>query len=494
MSLTHACIYTVHCRKTTSQALKEAEEHGNAISHANSALRDASATSTARMQTISEALRIAGEKAANARADADAAEARASSLATQLKSFKAALDETKRTCESIRTEHDDISSAARDLEGRLLQTESELNRIQKQKAKGDDDRDTMCEELQDLKQTEKMLKDYLDKRDDELLKLKKTLVEREGIEQARQERTERLDNELRNSRSMLVEMTSAAAEAESTTVELQDTISALQRENESLHKRIDETIDAAAKERTKLHEALAEAENEAQKLRLKTAADDEELQKVTLDKISSEKEVLQLKNRLNNVERRLAEVSAVGVLSPSDAISDVSSIQTDFTSSTMSSSYEYKTPAGKKSSGVSSQSSSQDGFSIPKLKSVTPKVASSSLLMMVSKETDDRSMTIAITASASQHTNNRSITAATSTSQHTNSSSRRSNTGTRPATAKCSICFKAPYGIMKSCQCGKPGCDMRAHATCIAGKKPLPSLSHPGTPAPSLPAILCKKR
>ena len=58
------------------------------MSHANSALRDASAVSSARLETLSEALRIAGEKAANARADADAAEARAASLSNQLKTFQ----------------------------------------------------------------------------------------------------------------------------------------------------------------------------------------------------------------------------------------------------------------------------------------------------------------------------------------------------------------------------------------------------------------------
>lgn len=56
---------------------------------------------------------------------------------------------------------------------------------------------------------------------------------------------------------------------------------------------------------------------------------------------------------------------------------------------------------------------------------------------------------------------------------------------------KCSICFKDAVGLMKKCQCGKPDCAFRAHATCINKIKAGPSVSHPGTPAPRLPVILC---
>jgi hypothetical protein len=56
---------------------------------------------------------------------------------------------------------------------------------------------------------------------------------------------------------------------------------------------------------------------------------------------------------------------------------------------------------------------------------------------------------------------------------------------------KCSICFKDAVGLMKKCQCGKPECKSRAHATCVNKIKAGPSVSHPGTPAPRLPVVLC---
>jgi len=448
------------CSVTIPKELKEEKEHAKAMTHANSALRDASIVTTARMQTLSEALRIAGEKAANARADAEASEVRASSLASQLKNFKNALDETKRTVETIRAEHDDISSAARDLEAKLLQKESELSRIERQKAKSDKEHRHRCVELKNLKETEALLTEHLGKRNDELSKLKKTILEREHIEKARLEMTDRLEQELRKSRSIIVELTSSAAETESTATELQETVQALQEVNESLHDKIKENSEKAEKEKEKLHESLTEAENEAQKLRLKAAADDEQLQKVRLDKNSSEKEVQQLKIRLSNLERRLAKANSVDVISPGDELGDVSSLHSDLNSVTPSSlALPYKTP-GK----MISTKSPQEQFSIPKL---SPRVPSS-----------------LSTTSASMDKVNRPVS----------SSNNSSNNRRRPVQTNCSICNKASYGIMKACQCGDPNCALKAHATCISGKKPLPSVSHPGTPAPTLPAILCLRK
>ena len=52
------------------------------MTHQGNDARDASSASTERMQRATEALRIAGTTAANARVNADAAEARAAALAS----------------------------------------------------------------------------------------------------------------------------------------------------------------------------------------------------------------------------------------------------------------------------------------------------------------------------------------------------------------------------------------------------------------------------
>jgi len=58
---------------------------------------------------------------------------------------------------------------------------------------------------------------------------------------------------------------------------------------------------------------------------------------------------------------------------------------------------------------------------------------------------------------------------------------------------KCCLCCKDATENMRDCKCGKNECYLRAHASCLIGSKhhPSPSVSHPGTPAPALPLILC---
>lgn len=71
------------------------------------------------------------------------------------------------------------------------------------------------------------------------------------------------------------------------------------------------------------------------------------------------------------------------------------------------------------------------------------------------------------------------------------SSLAESSSNAVPPAATCCICSKAAFGLMKTCQCGKPDCDKRAHLTCANRINPGPSVSHPGTPAAKLPTVLC---
>eukprot|EP00956_Cyclotella_meneghiniana_P021093 scaffold37987_cov67-Cyclotella_meneghiniana.AAC.1 len=60
--------------------------------------------------------------------------------------------------------------------------------------------------------------------------------------------------------------------------------------------------------------------------------------------------------------------------------------------------------------------------------------------------------------------------------------------------SKCCLCFKEAGGVMKTCQCGQKSCNKRAHAACLAKYKVgsiSTCVSHPGTPLPPMPLILC---
>jgi len=61
----------------------------------------------AKNDRTTEALQIAGSKAANARAEADASNARAESLSGQLNDLQSVIEETKRGMEVVRSEHDE---------------------------------------------------------------------------------------------------------------------------------------------------------------------------------------------------------------------------------------------------------------------------------------------------------------------------------------------------------------------------------------------------
>jgi len=429
------------------RSLKEAEEHAAAMTQVNFTLREASATTSAKMGRTTEALRIAGQNAANARADADAAEARAASLVSQINSMTSILDETKRTCDFIRNEHDEISAASRSLEGRLMQTESDLNRLDREKRQGDEDRNALRVEVERICMAKKRLQINLDEKDDEASKLKKNLAERDDVEQARVERTNRVESELRDARSMLVDATSAATEAESTIGVLQESIKELQRENKTHHDRISEIIETSGIDKARLQNSLSDSERGAQKFRMKIASNEEELERQKLNSTTQEKEITQLKNRLSSLEKRLAETSSSD---PSGIASSSPTSKPDLTSPVMK--------FTKKS---------KDIFVIPPLRSTSPKT---------------RNISIVTDGKENMPRTNRlpSIT-------------RRQTIGSAPLkSVKCCICFRPAHGIMKSCQCGRPVCDKRAHALCITGKNPLPSVSYPGMPAPLLPCVLCK--
>lgn len=63
--------------------------------------------------------------------------------------------------------------------------------------------------------------------------------------------------------------------------------------------------------------------------------------------------------------------------------------------------------------------------------------------------------------------------------------------------SECTLCYRTHRSnvAIKTCQCGRDGCTKWAHATCLRNRKSgnvSSCVSHPGTPAPLLPMILCE--
>ena len=104
----------------------------------------------AKLDRTLEALQIAGSNAANARAEADASNARAESLSGQLNDLQSAIEETKRGMEVVRSEHDEVSRAARSVEGRLIRVEGELTRATRAKNDAVEARDILKSRIQKI--------------------------------------------------------------------------------------------------------------------------------------------------------------------------------------------------------------------------------------------------------------------------------------------------------------------------------------------------------
>lgn len=413
------------------QQLKDYEIQASAMKAANDALREESASIQQRLDRTTQALRAAGSNAQKARADADAAQATAASLAQTLDSLDTVVMETKRASQVLHQEHQKISSTVSSMEGKLIQKESELMRVHKELKS----LRTENTELEVLKKKwndeQKRLKQSLDLQDQELRDLKQLQEERDALEKARKTRAEQVEKELRETQEMLVSATSGQAQAEKTQKELQETILELRKSNEEIHAKMALQQSANSSESSRLSEALMKAEKEMQKLRIDAEAAAETIQRLMTEKESAKKQISELKTRALAAEHRAKDLAnSSSLFTTPDIQNDQRDARTVSTAST--------TPSTNKS------------FVLPPLGGSAPH--------SIPAATDKENSVV-----------------------HSNI----------PHSSICSICLKASFGLMKPCQCGKKNCTKKAHLSCVNRIQPGPSVSHPGTPAPQLPIVLC---
>ena len=91
-----------------SQKLKGAEARVETLQRDHDLSRQSHAQLQAKLDRTLEALRIAGANVANARAEADAAGARAASLAGQRDDLRSAIEDARRGMEAVRREHGEV--------------------------------------------------------------------------------------------------------------------------------------------------------------------------------------------------------------------------------------------------------------------------------------------------------------------------------------------------------------------------------------------------
>jgi hypothetical protein len=409
-------------------------------------LREEASSSQNRLERTVAALRIAGSNAAKARADADTAEATAQGLSQSLQSLESVVTETKRACQMLQQEQTLVSTSATSIQAKLLHKEADLARAHKEITAMRGSLRSLESGAARWKQDRQALVQTSQHQQQELTRLEHAQMERDAMERARKERADKVEHEWRQAQSMLVDATGGQAAAEQTQALLKETILELQCANKNLHGELWQQQESSRKEKDRLHDALTKAEKEAQQLRIQDEASGEDMQRLRLDKMAAEKQVSQLKSRIVGLERRLKDVASGSVVSP-DAASN------NNTNSAISDiCIGLGAPNDTSSNSGGSGSINGLGFSLPPL-------SGSSRLSLGGSGS----------GTGQENSNNVTVVPAKS----------------------CSICFKAAFGLMKSCQCGQSDCAKRAHIHCASRINPGPSVSHPGTPAPRLPLVLC---
>ena len=165
---------------------------------ANTSLRESANASNGRLDRTVEALRIASTNAANARTDADAAEAYAASLASQLESLRHIVQETKRATKILHDEHAQVAAATRSVESKLLMRETELFHLQKDRKVILSDSEKLKRDAKQLMGDKQNLIFQLERMKDQVKSLFREIEERDALECARKDRSAIVENELRN--------------------------------------------------------------------------------------------------------------------------------------------------------------------------------------------------------------------------------------------------------------------------------------------------------
>ena len=356
--------------------------------------------------------------------------------------------------DAVRGEHDEVSAAARSVESRLIQAESELKRATKVKIEAEEERDDLKSRAEEAERKARELTEKVEDYENEIRCLKKDVVEMEELEKIRSERTDRIENELHVARGTLLDATSVAAEAESTVTSLNSVIEELRKENELLHNQIEDSRDSVRKDRAKLNEALLAAEKEAQKWKLKSEEEQEANRTLKMDKASAEKQVEQMKSRMAHLERRF-----------NDAGGDLTRLD----KSNRAASSTAVTPVTSGLGLINSFGDKDDTINSEHRKKLTYVSKLPMRESSKSSKIEDASREINYTSTSkyfsSEKENYTNIGSNEQKSLHNTSNFTKRKVA---KSTKCCICDMPAMGMMKNCQCEKINCDKRAHMTCIA--------------------------
>lgn len=485
------------------QQLSMSESKANALVHANDTLRSASNQQQSNIQMLESALKISGQKATMAQADADTAKVKADGLELEMKGLEEKMKEFSNVCANVKMEHEEMENAVKEMESKVWFMEKELERSVLEKEEVEKEQRTLNHKVEEMNGKIISLEEELQCKQKELEVVHTTMAEKEDIHRSRENRARQLEREVRDARFTLVELTSAAADAQSVVTHLQETIGNLQSENARLHSVIQDSSESAAKERVKFQEALSHGEVEKQKLRVTITNHEERLEQMKLDKSSVDREMDRLKIRISSLEKSLNDTTSnlltaekvdenreateknesIGINERRDA-----SAITSLSSETIASDLTTNTPGESVSSRNSRMTVNSNSSELAMASSVasefsykTPNKFSIPSLKSSQSRLGGNIEKLGYMPTGLTEPFNRILPKIGATSVD------------RSSNKICAICSKNAYGVMKACQCGDPTCEKRAHANCLPKNTPISSVSHPGSTIPLPPTIFCQR-
>lgn len=368
------------------------------------------------------------------REDADTAETTAATIAAKLEALETVVLETKRASQLLLQEQEQVTQAATIMESKYTQSLADLVRSIAAEHKLRREHSSLTKRVQQVNQQLQDFSNDLQQEGAEKQHWKRRCHELEATHKTQEERLNRLEKDLQTSQSLLVDATTATTETTQAKNEVEAAMERLQSANQGLHTQLQDFQQSLRQEKESHQKALSQVQQDHHATQVQSSNQREHIQSLKLEKQTDDKRIAQLESKLANMQRRLEESTNLTVIKATNVG------QSGF----------LKTPANKTSTDLqnppSSASPADVSFVIPPLM-------------------DKENMSTPSSISKSGVT-------------------------------KCSLCFKDSSGLMKKCECGRPECTFRAHQICVhrihstaaAGKT---SVSHPGTPAPRLPVILC---
>mmetsp|Transcript_23430 Transcript_23430/g.49884 ORF Transcript_23430/g.49884 Transcript_23430/m.49884 type:complete len:351 (-) Transcript_23430:174-1226(-) len=326
-------------------------------------------------------------------------------------------------------EQDDIGIGVEGMEKKLLRVQSDLVRSNAIKKRMKQKESILNNLLRHAKNRVDELQDNLELERSESLLTKRKYKELEVSAQIQLSQSKSLQEELYSTQTLLIDSTSAAAESKLALQNCNHALYCLEEANQNLHLQAQENQALLQKQEISHQEEITRAEKEHHEKKLQLNSQKYKFRNLKVEKLAADKRQESLAAKIFALERRLKELTNL-------------------------------MPAT-----VAIPTTNSDSMARNSLRKDTDSIGNFECSNRGSSKTNDID---AIPRLGSEE-----------------------NKGILNATKKCYICHKGFSGLMKKCECGRKGCESRAHATCV--HRVFVGASTPNTSAPAhAPVILCR--